>query len=516
MQGGGSDTSLAEALQRYGLTAYGRARLLVCCSSVGLLALAWLLFGAFAALLLCTCVLVGYVATSFLCYQPSAQLWRRALAERIGQTDTPTSDHTHLLRPSKQCHSEAQKLILVLVREHVLEWFQALSCNEEFPEEVQRILEHVAVEINLRLQTLDPIPIACKVATAVIPYLEVLNEWGTVDYNGVSVFNVTDERCLRAFESDPTVAHRTLHSTETEHLHYRRLLDALIQCAVPPEYRNCDLARVLVREILLRHLVVPTVSLVTGTDFLYRAIPIVLSKAPDAKVQREMKEIQEENIKLQESVAHGHLIVSMPSPKRRLSSVALASYGVSRVPSLPASSLSLPGTLDHQEAASSLSLPGTLDQEAASSLSLQGTLDHQEAASSLSLQGTLDQEAGYSAGEDDVEIIHLPPIYLTSHIQIEDQQGTPHIAYIFKVSCCVACGCPESSRTRTQFPRRMLSRESLQRLAVGQEETHLEALKRYSDFLKLHSQLLRSPVARAAVKGVCVCWLLAVFLRACV
>ena len=41
----------------------------------------------------------------------------------------------------------------------------------------------------------------------------------------------------------------------------------------------------------------------------------------------------------------------------------------------------------------------------------------------------------------------------------------------------------------------MLSSADLQELQVPASETHLESVKRYSDFTKFHQQLLHSPLA---------------------
>ena len=51
-----------------------------------------------------------------------------------------------------------------------------------------------------------------------------------------------------------------------------------------------------------------------------------------------------------------------------------------------------------------------------------------------------------------------------------------------------------------QFPKRFLSEEELKRIGVNDCDTHLEGMKRYSEFDKLHSSLLKSPMS-SHVKG---------------
>ena len=50
-----------------------------------------------------------------------------------------------------------------------------------------------------------------------------------------------------------------------------------------------------------------------------------------------------------------------------------------------------------------------------------------------------------------------------------------------------------------QFPKKFLSEEELERLGVNDCD-HLEGMKRYSQFDKLHSTLLKSPMS-SHVKG---------------
>ena len=51
----------------------------------------------------------------------------------------------------------------------------------------------------------------------------------------------------------------------------------------------------------------------------------------------------------------------------------------------------------------------------------------------------------------------------------------------------------------------MLLPGDLQELGVASDETHLETVKRYSDFTRLHQQLHKSPAMLRLIRGVCVC-----------
>lgn len=52
-----------------------------------------------------------------------------------------------------------------------------------------------------------------------------------------------------------------------------------------------------------------------------------------------------------------------------------------------------------------------------------------------------------------------------------------------------------------QFPKRMLSEVELKELNVSERDTHLEAMKRYSEFLSLHTKLLKSSDFARHIKG---------------
>ena len=171
-------------------------------------------------------------------------------------------------QPSLSCHKEAQKMIRLIMRDFVLEWYKNVTTEDEFPEDCRKILEHVALEINIRVQQIDLDQAVQELLAAILPYLEAVNQAGKVEYNGVEIFDVTHERCLRCFEENPSVAHRALRSPESETRYYRQLLDSLLQCALPEVYRNCNVTCLLLREILLRNILGPVLTLICDPDFL--------------------------------------------------------------------------------------------------------------------------------------------------------------------------------------------------------------------------------------------------------
>ena len=161
------------------------------------------------------------------------------------------------VQPMKGCHKEAQKLIQLIMKDFVQSWYTNVTSDSEFPDDAQKILEHIALEINVRLQQVDMEEAIVDVLELILPYLEVLNQVGIRNYSGMELFDVSSETCVKQFEADPRVAHYALKTTAHEQRHYRQLLDVLLQCAVPGEYSRCDVACTLIREVLITNIFNP-------------------------------------------------------------------------------------------------------------------------------------------------------------------------------------------------------------------------------------------------------------------
>ena len=345
-----------EGLQLTRLSRLLRAWRVVCILTV---VLCWVLFGWFKVLLLCVVSGLSYCTAAYLYYNPEARHWRDQVDRwyqelfiwALGYEHPPSFSSSlqaaalHALesslqrpeqlpsaeagarnrgsssgkakpQPSKMCHREAQKMIQLIMQHFVHQWYDSITSDVEFPEDVQKILEHVALEINIRMKAIELEGIVCEVAALVIPYLEAVNKAGERDLNGIKVFDVTHNNCVREFENNINVEHRSLRSCEQELCYYRQALDTLIQCAAPNEYAVCDPACMFIREILLANIIEPLLNLLCDPDFLYQSIPVILSKASKEKVERELAEIHHENEKLEKQLSRGRLMVKMQGQQR--------------------------------------------------------------------------------------------------------------------------------------------------------------------------------------------------------
>lgn len=244
------------------------------------------LYGLPLAVLLGLLASCAYCGVSYISFTLEGRQWRRALERGYDKLFTNVrgagSFHRRRRRDNKeeegsgirrgqaslQCHKEAQKMTQLIMRDFVLEWYENASTELEFPDDCQKILEHVALEVNIRMQRIDLDEVIYELLAAILPYLEAVNRAGKVVFNGVEIFDVKHERCLRRFEETPSVSHRALRSLDAETRYYRQLLDAVIQSAIPDEYRNCDLACMFLRELLLHNILEPLLSLLCDPDFL--------------------------------------------------------------------------------------------------------------------------------------------------------------------------------------------------------------------------------------------------------
>lgn len=504
------------------------------------------LFGPVWTLILCAVGLLSYCATACFCYRPEAREWRDALSEWyeklfvwslgyyhsspnplqgihkngsnsnqdhtpltsspsqlsyesrttaefssgavLGDARTPqpqavVEEDSERIEPAKACHKEAQKMVQLIMKDFILTWYAKVTSDTEFPEDVERILEHLALEVNVRLQKVNYQEVVVELLELILPYLEVLNEAGIRSYSGVELFDVTTEMCVKQFEANPKVAHYAMKSAQQEKRHYRQALDALIQCAFPPEYAKCDVACTLVREVLIANIIEPLFGLLCDPAFLYEAIPLVLAKATPEKVSRQVEHIQLENEELDRALHRGRLIVNImgsqgrnkrrfytnsgtfgpgsyygniPSPdhvrrgkgRNRPQSMAVfphmqkTSSGIYEYGSNSWLSMSSQ-TIPHHDTIEE----GSTESTYPPSPKKLSSLRHGSRADRFSSQqynsfvdGDNFPEEGLEVDPDPSDhvdgyaVVELSPIYIERHVRVEDPSaGKTYVAYIFKV-----------------------------------------------------------------------------------
>ncbi len=386
------------------------------------------------------------------------------------------SDRKEGIQPRERCHQEARKLIQLILRDFVSGWYANVTNDTEFPEDVQKLLEHIALEINIRMQSID-LDVIMEMLNLIIPYLEVLNKVGVQNYNGVELFDVTNELCVKHFEADQRVSHHALKSLNHEHRYYRQALDALIQSASPPEYSNCDVACMFIRELLLKNIIEPVLDLLCDPAFLYEAIPLILTKASDDKVCRQLEDIEDENIALERAMTRDRLMSitgSRGRPKRRfhtqsispdlsLSPRKVAKARPNSIATLPYmqktssgiyesnSWLTTSSQVTPQHSADNSYPPpsvrsGSGRNRGVSHIPRNHSYHHSQNSEMMDHDGITEEDPGRDMTSSyeyvinsDYAMVELAPIYIERHVRVETEAGS-HTAYIFKVrkkSSCV-------------------------------------------------------------------------------
>lgn len=438
--------------------------------SVLLAVLCMQFFGTFSTLVLCGLGGLTYCSVCFVCFVSEAWEWRTKLdrcykvlfSTKQGCTNWRSQSganqtnglpkSSNCIQVSKPSHKEAQKLIELIMQEFVLGWYGNITNDTEFPEDIEKVLEYVSLEVNVRLQKMDVEGTVCELLALVLTYLEALNESGMVEYNGVSVFDVSNEKCLRAFESYPKLVHRALRSPDSEMRYYRQAIDAVVQCAVPPEYRNCDIVCTFARELLLKNIVVPLIDLLCDPDFLHKSIPIVLSKASPEKIQRELTNIEEENKELRRR----KLAQKQRSQQRRFTPTSQFAQHVQYGLPIGSSPHSAPlgDFADQTTSGTTTSLLSTQPQQPqAGTATALGTRPSPSSPipcpkrypTHMSLPATQPQSVPSASPPqyeftppydvtEDLGYIDLALIYVTRHVRVDGGgPGNSYIGYIFKV-----------------------------------------------------------------------------------
>ena len=380
-----------------------------------------------AVCLLIVSSFLSYCFISYVCYQPEAEIWRDKLNKCWLSLMTSWKRNPTSLIPTRVksplVHKEAQKIIQLILRDFIISWFHQISENDEFPKETVRLLEHIALELQTRIQVVDIDALILSLLPLLDPYITALNEVGFVNNRGKQSFDVNHEYCLLLFEKKPHLVHPALKTESSEIEHIQRLVDIFITSAVPSHYKHCDIGVQFIRQVLVYRVFHPFVRRICEPDFLLKCIPLILAKASDEKVQAIQEQIRLENEILDKQLQDPAGLVSpyMISPPSLISNHHHRYFdSVDYSNSSVTQSLSIPWINENQM---SLEYQQTRRQQATT-----GTIMTQSLRRDDFLAPVIENET-----HDDLVHVDLPPIYVTRHVRVDTKDGI-HIGYIIKVS----------------------------------------------------------------------------------
>ena len=406
-------------------------------------AVASCVFPALAIFLLLLIGMATYSLFTLFLYRKEGRTWRERLTDWLSNfllTRLPASPverrssgprflFTDRGKVALLPHREAQKIIQLILRDFIMSWFRKVSSDSEMPLSAARLLEHIAIELNLRIQKVDIDKLITTLLPFIDPYLMAVNDAGCVNGRSQAQFDVNHPYCLMLFEKKTNVCHPALLKEGGEIEHARRLVDMFIQCAVPDEFSSCDPASMFIREVLVTKLVLPLISHLCDPDFLLRAIPMILKKASPETVTAAFDQIRKENIELEKDLAQPNGLLSsildmssslyfskdeQTDADDRDSISSIEAYSKLHTSSvvyhrpLPSSSRARASSLPHHPPPLTVHHPHPGIREGSTSSSL----DEEE--------------------PEKLEMIGLPSIYITRHVRLELKDGI-HTGYIIKV-----------------------------------------------------------------------------------
>ena len=377
-----------------------------------------------AVCLLITSSFLSYCFISYVCFQPEAETWRGKINKCWLSLMTSWKRNPTSLIPARVTsplvHKEAQKLIQLILRDFVISWFHQISENDELPKETVRLLEHIALELQTRIQAVDIDALILSLLPLLDPYITALNEVGFVNNRGKQSFDVNHEYCLLLFEKKSHLVHPALKTESSQLEHIQKLVDIFITSAVPSHYKHCDIGVQFIREILVYRVFHPFVRIICEPDFLLKCIPLILAKASDEKIQGIHKHIRLENEILDEQLQKPAGLVSpyVVSPPPPTSNHHHHCYIES---------------VDYSSVTQSLSFPWANEKQ--NSLEYQHFRRQRATTDTTMTQSLRRDDFLTPVIEDEPDLVHvdLPPIYVTQHVRVDTKDGI-HIGYIIKVS----------------------------------------------------------------------------------
>ena len=348
---------------------------------------------------LLVCGVCSYFFITCLCYQPEGELWRSKITDiliscfsyyfkvksKTQQVVNPVT--TNKGDVSQLVHYETQKMIELISRDFIMTWYQNVSHDKELPQDVVQLLQHLSLELNIRLQNIDIKALILHVIPLVDPFLTTLNEVGHINERGKLTFDVNHPYCVMLLEKKPNVIHPALKNEISEIEYLEKMIDTFLQSSVPPQYKKCDIGLQFVREVLVHRVFTPVINLLCDPSFLLQAIPLILAKASEEKVRIIMNSIRNENLQLQENLSH---------PDGLLSSI-------------------LPQSMKYK----SISWSGEI------SAPFQSMMRESNILSS----GRVETD---SQTVEDLVFVTFPSIYVNRHVRVDTKDGI-HVGYIVKV-----------------------------------------------------------------------------------
>lgn len=209
--------------------------------------------------------------------------WQAVVTRSLWSTQSP--QNLPPLTPSYPVLSSSlNEILIMIVRDFVLEWYKKLSSSPSFPTAVSATLHGTMDNLLDRVTTLDlPSFIVHRVLPKVTAHVEQFRE-SEIALRGAGL----ERHLTESEELDLLLAGRyagprgKLHpavenlasavTKQSEEAHLRGLIDRALPHVLPPEAAASKAVRIMVREIMTCAVLGPVMDLLADPDFWNRAI----------------------------------------------------------------------------------------------------------------------------------------------------------------------------------------------------------------------------------------------------
>ena len=265
------------------------------------------------SVVLVSCVL-GVLAGTFVCFHEQGSFARQKLDEAVGKLLIKLAKAKsarfqqavtwkYNTGKRKLSHFEVEKLIQLITRDFVTDWYGQFSQDDHFPSECKHLLDTFAGNLADRMRQVRMQPLLCDVVAVTVRHLAALNDIGALAESGgrrqgqqMQAILISDSSAVEHFLNLPnSPLHPALAGQESEQRYIKACLDCACEVAIPDSFKRCSSARYFMRELLAVKLVKPVLDLLSDPNFLMMAIVAIFRKSSLARLQAIRMEMEREN-----------------------------------------------------------------------------------------------------------------------------------------------------------------------------------------------------------------------------
>lgn len=186
---------------------------------------------------------------------------------------------------------EIQNTVSKIIRDFVSSWYNTVSTEREFEDEIHNAMISMAMELKLRAKKVDRKALTAKILDLCGCHLQCY-----IQAKEIMAGKAGKDRSLSAHESlweaysMSCISHPALQSSAVEVNYARAIVDLLLHVLVPPPHLETRTGRFVVCELITCNVLLPLIAKLSDPDWLNMLIVDVFtrSKNPETKPTDEM------------------------------------------------------------------------------------------------------------------------------------------------------------------------------------------------------------------------------------